>query len=654
MISIRQKLLLGFCLTALVSIATIGIITSWQLKKSLLQQSKQLGLEMADRIYANLRFPHQTFSTRMRQDIRRSIDDLRQDPVFIEALEEKEYLSLLAILRDTADKDVLHFTALFDLEGLLRASFPSDLNDRDVEKYFANSAFNSFLQQALDETDEEKDPVMVKVSKFEPDMLRAFRLTHWDLSGEGTIGIAAAGLIQDDFGDPIGLCVVGRTFNNYTALLKELYRAGGYTSILYLGTQPLAQAGFPPAENEHFDLNSLALSQESAEEILQADNSSELRLSFGADHYIASCVGLETFEGEKPGSLCIGLPASQVTEVQQSINALGHQTEKRLQTWILAIGAASLIIFVLVAWGMASWFSTPITITSDYLSRIATGDIPSGLFERFSGEFAVIQKNLNTMLRRLADTIAQVKMTADNVALGSRDIDKRARQLSQDTIEQASAAEEVSSSMEQIAANIRQNADNARQTEQIAIRAAEDAQKSQGAVFETVTAMQKIVTKISSIEEIAQQTHLLSLNATIESARAQEHGKGFSVVAAEVRALAERSQIAAREINELAVSSMTVANQTSEMLVKLAPDIQKTAQLVQKISTASHEQSAGVEQINQSIQQLDLVIQQNAETSQTMATVAEDFAGQAERLRHEIAFFNVNGRGKDAHSVSRR
>jgi methyl-accepting chemotaxis protein len=213
--------------------------------------------------------------------------------------------------------------------------------------------------------------------------------------------------------------------------------------------------------------------------------------------------------------------------------------------------------------------------------------------------------------------------------------------MSQGATEQAASAEEVSSSMEEMVANIRQNADNALQTEKIAMKVAEDAQKGGEAVAETVTAMQEIVKKIGIIEEIARQTHMLSLNATIEAAKAQEYGKGFGVVAHEVRALAERTQTAAVEINHVASDSIAVAEQAGEMLKKLVPDIQKTAELVQEISAASKEQNSGAEQINRAIQQLDNITQQNSATSEEMASTAEELASQAEQLQHTIVFFKV-------------
>jgi methyl-accepting chemotaxis protein len=197
--------------------------------------------------------------------------------------------------------------------------------------------------------------------------------------------------------------------------------------------------------------------------------------------------------------------------------------------------------------------------------------------------------------------------------------------------------------MEEMVSNIRQNADNAQQTEQIALKASQDANEGGKAVIETVQAMKEIAMKISIIEEIARQTNLLALNAAIEAARAGEHGKGFAVVAAEVRKLAERSQIAAGEINNLSATSVDVAERAGEMLGRIVPDIQRTAELVSEINAASNEQNAGAEQINKAIQQLDKVIQQNASATEQMAATSEELSGQSEHLMDVLEFFKIEG-----------
>ena len=242
--------------------------------------------------------------------------------------------------------------------------------------------------------------------------------------------------------------------------------------------------------------------------------------------------------------------------------------------------------------------------------------------------------------------VAHVKTAAELVAKGSQEMRANAAVVSQGASKQAEASQQASSSMEQMTANIRQNADNARQTERMSAAAAEHALESGRAVANTVTAMREIAKKIHMIEQIAWQTNILSLNASIEAAKAQEHGKGFQVVAAEVRHLAEQSRAAASEMNELTGQSVAIAEQAGNMLALLVPEIRQTADLVREISAASKEQSIGVDQINRAIQQLDHVIQHNAATSDAMAMTADVLATQADALQQAMAFFKTGATGE--------
>jgi len=325
-------------------------------------------------------------------------------------------------------------------------------------------------------------------------------------------------------------------------------------------------------------------------------------------------------------------------------------------------------------------FVRPIELTSDYLTRIARGDMPPLITDRYEGDFDTIKQSLNAlisalgevtalateisngnllvkvearsdqdalmhalhaMVARLSEVVGEVGTASSGVAAGSQQMSSSSQGLSEGATKQAAAIEEVSSSMEQMGANIRQNADNAAQTERFAVKAAADAQSGGGAVAKTVTAMKQIAEKIAIVEEIARQTNLLALNAAIEAARAGEHGKGFAVVASEVRKLAERSQRAAGEITALSGESVAVAERAGELLALILPDVQRTAELVQEISAASREQDSGAAQVNRALQQLDQVIQRNAAEAEEMSSTSEELAAQAEQMQSAIAFFTV-------------
>jgi methyl-accepting chemotaxis protein len=293
-------------------------------------------------------------------------------------------------------------------------------------------------------------------------------------------------------------------------------------------------------------------------------------------------------------------------------------------------------------------FVAPIAITARSLHQIAKGNIPTEITEVYQGDFNMIKESLNAMIANLRHFATTTRSTADQFTTCSQDLSSIAEGMSQGVSKQAASAEEVSATMEQMVANIRQSADNALRTGKIALKAADDARQGGQSVAEAVQSIQKIAAKISIIEEIALQTRMLSLNATIEAAKAQDYGKGFAVVAAEVRSLAAMSHEAAEEITELAAASVTMAETAGAMLQKLVPDIQHTAELVQEISATSHEQSIGVEQVNQAIQQLDQFIQQTADIAQQTAATAEELAGQAQSLRTTTAFFNITEPARSA------
>jgi methyl-accepting chemotaxis protein len=286
-------------------------------------------------------------------------------------------------------------------------------------------------------------------------------------------------------------------------------------------------------------------------------------------------------------------------------------------------------------------FMEPTSMTAAALGRIAKGDIPPEIEVEYNGDFDAIKDHVNAMIRTLTDFTVNIRTTADRVASVSQELSQSAEIISNGASKQAATAEEVSSTMEQIASNISQNADNALQTEKIAMKSAEDAQEGGQAVLETLEVIKQIAARIQVVEDIAHQTHMLSLNATIEASKAQEHGKGFAVVASEVRLLAERSRVAAEEINQLASSSVGAAETADQRLKNLIPNIQHTAGLVQEISAATREQKTGADQINTAIQQLDQVIQQNAAIAEENAATAVNLSRQAEQLRKTISFFTI-------------
>ncbi|WP_161784379.1 methyl-accepting chemotaxis protein [Aquabacterium sp. NJ1] len=283
----------------------------------------------------------------------------------------------------------------------------------------------------------------------------------------------------------------------------------------------------------------------------------------------------------------------------------------------------------------------PVNETARVLKALENGDLTQVASTHFQGQLKALCESVNSTVSKLAEVVGSVNDSANSLSSAAEQVSSTAQSLSQGASEQASSVEETSASIEQMSASVQQNADNARVTEGMSSRAAKEASEGGQAVRDTVLAMKTIADKIGIVDDIAYQTNLLALNAAIEAARAGEHGKGFAVVADEVRKLAERSQEAAQEIGEVAKNSVALAERAGALLDTIVPSISKASDLVQEIASASNEQSSGIGQINTAITQLSQLTQENSAASEELAATAEEMSGQADQLQELMTFFNT-------------
>lgn len=605
-----SRIMVKLSLAAVVAVGMINGVVSWKLDESISRQaaalSDRMTLHMQKTLSGHMALLRSSMDN-LRAEVQRTIVQFSLDPVVAMNLESQHLQTLSQSAKKMCENSGVDILMIFDTDGRLQLSYPYEADAAWAEQYYKSKGL-AVGRKPLREAAERINSLDAgSYSAHDSDFLKALGLEQL---GEEAMSIESCGIIMDEFGDSLGVCIGWKLLNNYSRILEQLHHATGTAGVLHFGTTPIAQAGFSSGRDlGPTPAQAMKLPVEVSEEIGRSVAPINKTLAFAGTSYISTCSVVGSFDSKQIATFCIGVPEQVVAEMQQAMILSGIETSRNVQSWLIGVCIGSFFLFLLLCSSVSQGITRPISRTIDGLNRTA--------------------RQVNSASVQLL-TVSQA--------------------LSSGASEQAASLEETSASTRQMAAMTKQNADNARQARHLSDETKETAHRASQCMQQLTHSMEEIFRAsvgtleiVKEIDGIAFQSTLLALNAAVEAAHTGESGAAFSVVADEMKELARRVSDAARTSAGL-IEAITRTVQVGTGLLEdsnrefseLARCISKSGQLVEEIAAASSEQAEGIEQINRAIAEMDRITQQNASNAEESATASESMSRDASQMKHFV------------------
>ncbi len=341
---------------------------------------------------------------------------------------------------------------------------------------------------------------------------------------------------------------------------------------------------------------------------------------------------------------------NNISEIEPLVNLINLETgaireNSQSNVWksliaFILIGIASTIFFGFYLTGnIMRQFGGEPNLVADIAEKISAGNLKIDTSNNKNS--TGVMHSMYKMVKNLRDIIETILASSAQIASASQQMSSASERLAQNSIEQAATTEEISSSLEEMLSIIDSNLEKTEITGETAKKSSKGMSESQKIFFDTINAVDEISKKTSIIAEISDKTDILSINAAIEAAGAGEHGKGFAVLAKEIRKLADKTKAASVEIGKLSNHGQEISRVAGNKLAEILPDIMESSSLMNDIIVADQEQKNGIDMINTSVLQLTQITSETSASSEEVAAYAEELASQSEQLKITIEKFEV-------------
>ncbi len=634
--TIKQKILVSFCITGAVTILVIHLSTSAALKSNLSRQSEILSRELSELVNEILETQHRIFRIRIAQinaQTNQVSDEIATYPNIGTTIDRFLITRLNGIL--SSFKDYIDFAVLLDRDVRHLASYPSDTG-ADVSMQWIEDYFRSWYPEKKPKDFPIKHapngaPYYTSVTRHNNDFIKSFRLSQYSASSS-LISISSTRSVTDDFGDPIALLAVGRILNRYTKPLQDLYDATKLPCAIYADTSPISHAGFhcrkdqgSTSEKDENDTNiekDLVLDQTLLQKIYGSTRPCFSDLTVSGISYKAIYSPLISSENEKIGAFCVAMPQKRIARIKQSLLIHGKKSKEEIEHWIFYIGILSLLIFVGISLIISVFIERPIR------------RVIEGLFHATS---------------TITEASAMVSASSSQIAQGASEQATSSGYTLTSLNEMAEASRKASQLTD--GSNLLMQA-NIKKSVQTINFIAELTEKA--ILIEKDS--DKISTIIQNIETIAFQTNLLALNAAIEAARAGDSGSGFAVVAEEVRRLAKDTSESAGSTRELLNMTLKRISESADSMRNIKSDfdeIVKSATIMGDKSTAiaeaTRQLTKNMEMIGKGLEEVESVIGQNTASAEEFAAASQEMDAHADYLKYYVrCLTEMVGLKKDA------